>query len=197
MGFSTVKIVFGVSADQLRSQFERHQALYKSRSTGAKAFDVEIVEGQGCAAISSNSIHCPEMFLHPVGHQLSALWMDVRYQDGDAWDLSCYTAFQHELTHSVNPWPYHPEYIYDTKAIEHRINKLCRLLPTYADKLPAYMQLWRYPKNLKKPARLTDRAGKAHPSDRYEYGDAYQFYDFLGCFGIDLEQPTHTLAVSL
>lgn len=200
MGFSTVKIIFSVDAEQLRAQFERHAALYKPRIGGTRTFDVEVVPGQSCAAIWSNHRHCPDMYLHPIGHQLGELWMDVRYQDGDSWDLSCHTGFQHELTHRVNPWPYNPEFVYDSQAvrgIEHRIAKLCRLLPEYADTLPPYMQLWRYPVDPNKPKRLLDRVGKAQASDRYGYGDAYQFFDFLRCFGIDLDQPAHTIEVCL
>jgi hypothetical protein len=196
MGYATVKVVFDVSADELDAHVKRHAALYKPRPKGAEDFHVEITAGQHCSAVWSNDQACPDMFLFPIGHQLAALWMDVRYQDGDAWELSCYTAFRHELTHSVNPWPYDPDFTYDAraeKAISYRIDKLCNLLPQFADVVRPYMLLWRYPKDLKRSNELVDRKGKARDSDRSKYGDAYQYHDFLSCFGIDVERSSHKL----
>jgi hypothetical protein len=200
MGYATVKVIFDVSADDLHAHFERHAALYVPRSKDADDFHVEIIAGQHCSAIWSNDQACPDMFLYPIGHQLAALWMDVRYQDGDAWDLSCYSAFKNELNHSVNPWAYDPEFRYDTradKAIKYRIDKLCKLLPQFAAAIPPYMLLWRYPKDLTNPGKLVDRKGKARDNDRFEYGDAYQYHDFLSCFGINVDKPVHKIKVHI
>ncbi len=198
MAYSIVKVIFDITADELHTHVKRHLAQYMPRPDGAREFDVNITAGQHCSAVWSYHRDCPEMLLYPIGHQLGNLWMDVRYQDGDSWDLSCYTAFHHELTHSINPWPYDPDFIYDAraeKAISYRIDKLCKLLPQFADVIRPYLLLWRYPSDGTNPIHLVDRKGKARETDRFEYGDAYQYHDFLSCFGIDWEKPMHKTEV--
>lgn len=196
---SGIKVLFGVSPNELREHLQRHTALYKPRRK-PKDFIVDIFAGQHCSAIWSNTFDCPELFLMPIGHQLSVIWMDVRYVDGDSWEFSCYTDFTQELTHNVNPWVMRPEFRYDARAekgVQHRIKKICKLLPHFAEAIPPYMLLWRYPEDVSRPEKLIDRVGKARDSDEFEYGDAYQYCDFLNCFGIDLEEPLHQVKLHL
>ncbi len=200
MGYHTVKIVFGVPADDLHDHVRRHIALYRPRSANTAHFEISILSGVHCSAVWSGNANCPAELLDPIGHQLARLWMDVRYQDGDSWDLSCYTGFEHELTHTVNPWPYDSEFTYDAaaqRAIDFRTDKLCRLLPEFAETIRPYLLLWRYPKDLTNPKSLVDRKGKAQETDEFCYGDADQFYDFLRCFAIDTAAPMHEIDVCL
>ncbi len=154
--FLRVKICFDIAAEELRSHFKRHAALYSKRRRGADRFNVDIIGGQHCSAIwIPTSLH-PKMFLDPVGHQLASNWMVVRFQDKVSWDLSFYNSFDCNLTHSVDPWAWDPEFEYNVKTAKEankRIDKLCELLPQFADEMRPYLLLWRYAEDPSNPGR--------------------------------------------
>lgn len=195
MGYQTDYLVFDISAKDLKGQLERHAALYSKHPTLSEKFSVEIYDGQHCASMR-DSTFCPTGFLTPIGQQLASIWMEVRYQDGDTWDLTCYNGFEHELTHRVDPWVYDPEFRYNEKDIQRRIEKLCKLLPQFSDTIRPYLLLWEYP-DPNNPNQLIKRRGKARETDDFEYGDALQILDFLACFGIDAEKPLYEMEFNL
>ncbi len=193
----TTMVLFDCDANALEAHFRKHLALYRSRGDDAENFDVLICAGVHCAAIYSPHLACPEGFLRPMGPQLAGLWMDVDYQKGMTWQLSCYTGFLHELSHDVNPWSHDLEYVYHQKSIDYRINKLERLLPQFKDAMRPYLLLWREPSNPNAPEALVARTGKAREGDHSEYGNPLQYIDFLDVFGIQREKPVKSIKVRL
>lgn len=197
MGHAAVTVLVNVSAEHLHEQFTKHLSLYRPHPETARKFSVEILAGTHCSAIWCNQVRFPQELLRPLGPQFAAVWMECRYQDGDSWDLTCYTGFEQELFHSVNPWAYEPDAEYHAEGIKFRIDRLCKLMPQFADAIRPYLLLWRYPPDPSKPKNLVDRKGKARPTDNFEYGDADQWYDFLNCFGLDVGKPQRQVAIRI
>lgn len=189
--YRTVYVTFDVSADELHDQFLRHAALYRPRPEGAKEFEVLVLAGRHCSAVWSPGFGCPAAFLYPLGQQLGSHWMQASLIDSDTWTLSCFSGFKTELRHDVNPWAYDDSFVYDAREqlrIDARTRRLCELAPQFAEEIRPYLLLWSYPPDINRPDVLVEREGKARPTDRYEYGDGDQYYDFLSCFGFkDIE----------
>lgn len=187
MGTSfVVHVIMDVSADDLRAQYLRHAALYAPRPSGAVDVDVYILSGRHGSAIWSPTSRCPGMFLYPIGQQLAARWLDVRCVDSDTWTLNVHSGLEHICFHDVNPWAHDDAFVYDERthaATQRRIQRIGALMPQYAESMAPYLLLWRRPLDLARPRETVARTGKARESDRHEYGDGDQCYDFLSCYG--------------
>lgn len=121
----------------------------------------------------------------PVGYQFGGIWMDVRYQDGDWWDLTIFHGTEHKCSHNVNPWAGELRHRYNQDHIDYRIKRVLELWPQQARRIEHYLLPWRTPVTRSGKQRFVPRRGKAYETDEYEYGDAYQLHDFIRAFGID------------
>ena len=181
MGYFTYRIFRDLDAASLLGRVRKNLALYPHDGPAA-TISVDLVEGDGCAALLfSGSLE--EQLFRPIGYQTGGVWMDVRYQDGDSWDLSLLMGFEQLANHSVNPWAYDESPNYNQKGIDYRIEKICSSWPRQGQRLRPYLLPWKYPKKILGIEKLVDREGKAMPQDRFVYGDAHQIYDFLAHFG--------------
>lgn len=183
MGYFTYRIFKNVSLARLKRKVEANLALY-DRGTAGRRIALHLMQGRGCTAMVMDYLAGRPELLHTIGKQLGVVWMDVRYQDGDAWDLSIYDGDNHRCTHEVNPWAFEERYLYDQKLIDFRINRICECWPAKAARIRPYLLLWGKPVIRSGRRRIVRRKGKAHPEDRHEYGDADQIYDFVRCFGL-------------
>ena len=184
MGYFTDRIFQGVTADQLQRKVKANLALYEPGTVGREVA-VNLVHGHGCVALEMGYLNREEEVLRSVAYQLGGIWMDVRYQDGDCWDLSVYKGAEHMCSHSVNPWAHEVRFKYNQDHVDYRINKLCKLWPAQAERMRPYLLPWREPVRKLGLTRFVARKGKAYPTDEYTYGDADQIHDFLRVFGID------------
>ena len=183
MGYFTYRLFREVSLETLVKKVEANLALYEAGSVG-KRLQVTAFQGDGCSALLMGYLNQEESVLWPIGLQFGCIWMDVRYQDGDWWDLTAYEGPKHRVSHSVNPWANDPHVAYDQRRIDHRINRICELWPRQGDTLRPYLLPWRVPSRWLGRRRLVSRAGKAYETDKHGYGDADQINDFIGRFGI-------------
>jgi hypothetical protein len=143
------------------------------------------MEGNACSAILLGYLNSEESVLMPIGYQFGCIWMDVRYQDGDWWDLTVYKGSHHQCSHNVNPWAEDSRAEYNQEHIDHRIQRVCELWPKQAARIDRYLLPWRKPVRKLGRLRLVAREGKAYQTDQYRYGDADQIFDFVRAFGID------------
>ncbi len=134
-----------------------------------------------------------ESILLPIGGQLGCVWMDVRYQDGDSWDVSVYEGAEHHVSHIVNPWAHELRVKYSQKQVDARIDRICNLWPRQGEALRPYLLPWRMPVRRAGRTRFIPRQGQACETDRHNYGDADQIHDFIGRFGITSE--SHTIGI--
>lgn len=190
MGYFTYRICKSVPLTKLKEKVAANLALYEPGTLGSM-ITVTLFEGRGCSAILLGTRHREDWFLN-VGPQLGCVWMDVRYQDGDAWDLSLYEGAEHRCSHQVNPWAWDEEddVKYDQTQIDYRIKKVCEFWPDQADRIRRHLLPWREPKSVDGVIRFVERKGKANAADEHEFGDANQIYDFVRQFGITDDSPT-------
>ena len=193
MSYFTYRIFKSVSLEKLRAKVAANLALFEPGSSGHEMI-VHLFQGQECSAMLMGYLRRESWLLTPVGQQLGCVWMDVRYQDGDAWDLSAYEDAEHRVSHNVNPWAYDEEEFvnaqYDQKAVDFRINRVCELWPEQAPRIRRHLLPWREPIVREGVTNFVARTGKAYETDEHEYGDANQVLDFLKQFGIDETKPT-------
>lgn len=189
MGYFSYRVFKGVPVLQLREQVEANLRLFREGSVGS-GIRLQLIEGNGCAALLLENGRHVDQLLWPVGPQLCVVWMDVQYQDGDSWQVSLYDQDEQRCVHNLNPWAWDEHVNYDEKAIEFRIRRICEAWPEQADRIRPYLLLWFKPVGRLGQQRLTARAGKAHPDDRCGYGSADQIFDFLRCFGVGKESTT-------
>lgn len=192
MGYFTYRLFKDVSLNRLRRKVEGNLALYERGTVGRKSA-VHLVQGTGCSALWINYLTEQDIFLKPLGFQFGCVWMDVRFQDGDWWDLSLYEGVNRRCTHSVNPWAHEERFRYDQSKIDYRINRVCEFWPELAARLRPYLLPWRVPVRRLGRLRFVRRSGKARESDQHEYGDADQIYDFIRVFGIHDQSPGQTI----
>lgn len=183
MGYFTYRLFQSVSLPRLRSKVKANLALYERGTIGCQS-SVHLLQGNGCTALWMDNLTGQEQYLRPLGLQFGCVWMDVRYQDGDTWDLSLYEGPDHRCSHSVYPWAHEERYRPRPDHIAYRINRVCEYWPRVAARLQPYLLLWRMPIRRHGRVRWMPRPGKAHPDDRHPYGDAEQIYDVLRVFGI-------------
>lgn len=183
MGYFTYRVFKDVSIRCLRRKVEANLALYERGTVGRKS-SVQLLQGTGCSALWMDSLTQQEQFLRPLGFQFGCVWMDVRFQDGDWWDLSLYEGIEHRCSHSVNPWAHEERFRYDPSLIDFRISRICKFWPRFGDRMRPYLLPWRVPVSRLGRLRFVPRTGKAHEADRHAYGDAHQIFDFMRVFGI-------------
>jgi hypothetical protein len=188
MGYYTYRIFKGVPLNRLRQKVEANLALYEPDTVGPQ-FRTTLFEGWGCSAMLLGHLHEQAMF-ESLGYQFGCVWMDVRYQDGDAWDLSIYEGAEHQVSHDINPWVHEQRVNYNQEHIDFRIRRVCELWPDQAAKIKPYLLPWRVPVSKLGRTRFVPRKGKAHEDDQYEYGDAMQIHDFVCAFGIGSSSPS-------
>jgi len=186
MSYFTYRLFRDITLDQLKAKTEANLALYEPESNGAK-IRVTGFQGDGCSALRMGFRLHEEEILRPIGFQFGGIWMDVRYQDGDSWDLSLLEGAEQRTNHSVNPWAFDSDVEYSQRHVDHRINRVCTLWPHQGESLRPYLLPWRMPITEFGRTRFIPRKGKAYDADQYEYGDAYQIYDFVRRFGIQEE----------
>ena len=184
MGYFTYRLFRGVSLNQLKLKMEANLALYKANTDGAKV-EVTGIQGDGCSALLMGYRFHVEQVLMPIGYQLGCVWMDVRYQDGDAWDLSLMEGAEHRVNHSVNPWAYETRVDYNQGRVDYRISRVCEFWPRQGEVLRPYLLSWRVPVTKDGRTRFVPRKGKAYDTDQYGYGCSYQIEDFIRRFGIN------------
>lgn len=193
MGYFTYRIFKDVALEKLRAKVAANLALFEPGSSGSE-ITIALFQGQGCSAMMMGYQKREEWLLSPVGQQVGCLWMDVRYQDGDAWDLTIYKDAEHQVSHHVNPWAWDEEEKvnkqYEQKHIDYRINRVCELWPDQAPRIRRHLLPWREPVVQGGRTKFVERTGKAYETDEHEFGDAYQVLDFLKQFGIDETKPT-------
>ncbi len=192
MGYFTYRVFKDVSVKRLRSKVEANLALYE-RGTVGRESAVHLLQGTGCSALCMDYLTEQEQFLRPLGYQFGCVWMDVRFQDGDWWDVSLYEGTEHRCSHSVNPWAHEERYRYDQSQIDFRIGRICEFWPRFGDRLRPYLLPWRIPVRRLGRIRYVPRTGKAHAADKHAYGDADQIYDFMRVFGIHEDSPKETI----
>lgn len=194
MGHITFRVFRDVEADRLATKVRDNLALWEAGML-ADGFRVFVFAGAGCSALRL-SIPAEEALFFPIGAQLGAVWMDVRYQDGDSWDVSVYEGAQHLVSHSVNPWAHVecPRLRHD--HVGARIERICQLWPRYGASLEPYLQLWYYFEETQGGSRIVEpRRGKAYATDRAGYGDADQYWDFLSTLGLRIDRSEGDLTV--
>lgn len=103
MGYLTYRIFRGVSLDRLAEQVRATLNLYEPDTEGRKVI-VTAMDGTGCTALQMGYMRREESHLMGIGYQLGCIWMDVRYCDGDWWELSAYQGAEHRVSHNPNPW---------------------------------------------------------------------------------------------
>jgi hypothetical protein len=184
VGYFTYRLFRDISLEQLKEKTEANLALYEPNSKGAHV-TVTGIQGDGCSALLMGYLAHEEQILQPVGFQLGCIWMDVRYVDGDSWELSLMEGTKQLANHSVNPWAYETKVKYDERHIEFRIGRVCEYWPRQGETLRPYLLPWRVPITKLGRTRYVPRKGKANDTDEYCYGDANQIHDFLARFGID------------
>lgn len=189
MGYFTYRLFRDVTLEELKAKIEANLALYSPDSKGAQV-RVTGIQGDSCSALLMGFMLHEEAILRPIGFQFGGIWMDVRYQDGDAWDLSLMEGTEQRANHSVNPWAYETRVQYDQKGFDYRINRVCELWPRQGEVLRPYLLSWRVPTKSLGRTRFIPRKGKAYETDKYGYGDANQIHDFIRCFGINEQSPT-------
>ena len=181
MGYFTYRIFKDVAMPRLIQQVKANLNLYEPGTVG-REIEVTALKGDGCSAILMGYLKREAEVLMSVGYQLGGIWMDVRYQDDDWWDLTIYKGVEHQVSHSVNPWAHDEEY--DQKHVDYRIAKVCELWPDKADRIKSYLLPWREPLMKLGKTEFVPRKGKAYPMDQHDYGDAGQIHDFVAAFGI-------------
>src|SRR5688572_7848443 len=142
MGHFTYRIFHDVTIPPLARQLTANLNLYEPGTVG-RAIEVTPLVGEGCSALLMGYLRRDDAVLIPVGYQLGGIWMDVRYQDGDWWDLTIYKGVEHQVSHSVNPWAHDEEY--NQKHVDFRLAKVCELWPDKADRIKHYLLPWREP----------------------------------------------------
>lgn len=183
MGYFTYRLFRDVTLEQLKNKTEANLALYEPQSKAAQ-IKVTGFQGDGCSALLMGYLLDEEQILRPVGFQFGCIWMDVRYQDGDSWDLSLMEGAEQRTNHSVNPWAFETRVEYNQEHIDFRINKVCELWPREGEILRPYLLPWRVPTTRFGRTHFNPREGKAYDTDEYGYGDANQIYDFIRRFGV-------------
>jgi hypothetical protein len=189
MGYFTYRLFRDITLEQLKAKTEANLALYEPDSKGAQV-RVTGIQGDGCSALLMGFMLHEEQILRPIGFQFGGIWMDVRYQDGDTWDLSLMEGTEQRTNHSVNPWAYETHVEYNQEHIDYRINRVCEFWPLQGEVLRPYLLPWRVPTKSLARTRFTPRKGKAYETDKYGYGSADQIHDFIRRFGINEQSPT-------
>jgi hypothetical protein len=183
MGYYTYRIFKGVSLDRLRQKVEANLALYEPGTVGPQ-IRAGLYEGDGCSAMLLGCLKHEEAVFMPLGYQFGCIWMDVRYQDGDWWELSIYEGTEHRVSHDVNPWAHEDRHEYNQEHIDFRIRRVCELWPEHTARIERYLLPWRVPSSKLGRTRFVHREGKAYAADECGYGDAGQVNDFVRAFGI-------------
>jgi hypothetical protein len=181
MGYFTYRILRDVTGDRLAEKLKAHLNLFEPGTAG-RQLKVTFWDGDGCSGFLLDPLWHTDMLLMTIPYQFGGVWMDVRWQDGDWWDLTVYDGANHLVGHSVNPWA-HDDPV-DLTHNEFRINRVCELWPRQSERIRPYLLPWREPQRRGKKTEWVPRTGKAYPSDEYEYGDADQIHDFAAAFGI-------------
>ena len=183
MGYYTYRIFKDISLDRLRQKIEANLALYEPGTVGPQ-ISAKLYEGHGCSAMLLGYLLHEEAVFMPIGYQFGCIWMDVRYQDGDWWDLTIYEGTEHRVSHDVNPWAHEDRYEYNQRQIDFRIRRVCEIWPGHAAKIERYLVPWRVPSSKLGRTRFVRREGKAYDADECGYGNAGQINDFVQAFGI-------------
>ena len=197
MGYFTYRIFRDVSLVRLVDKIEANLRLYEPDSDGRK-IRVSATDGHGCSGIVVTPHHHAEDILRPIAYQFGGIWMDVRYQDGDWWDLSIYRGAEYqEVNYSINPWAHESgdALANDLEHTDWRIQKICSLWPEQAEKISRYLLLWRTGSLHENPSLWVPRKGKAYETDEYEYGNAKQIHDFVRAFGIGVSDNSVEISV--
>jgi hypothetical protein len=181
MGYFTYRILRDVSGDRLAEKVAAHLRLFEPATAG-RQLKVTYWHGDGCSGLLLDPLRHTDFLLATVPYQFGCVWMDVRWQDGDWWDLSVYEGTEHLVSHSVNPWA-HDKPV-DLTHNEYRINRVCELWPRQSDRIRRYLLPWREQSGRRGKGKWVPRPGKAYPSDEHAYGDADQIHDFAAAFGI-------------
>ena len=187
MAYFTYRIFRDIALDELKSKTESNLALYSNRSDISRS-GISGFSGNGCSALLMGPL--TERALSVLGYQFHCVWMDVRFQDNDAWDLTIYEGTTHKVSHHVDPWLFNENYKYDQKIIDYRVNLVCEHWPLQGDLLRPYLLTWLYPTIFLGFRRFKPRKGKANITDSYNYGDANQIHDFVDQFGINTKKST-------
>ncbi|MFO0808866.1 MAG: hypothetical protein U0746_09605 [Gemmataceae bacterium] len=183
MAYYTYRLFRGISLARLRAKAEANLALYEPGAAGRQV-GARLYEGRGCSAMLLGTLNREDEVFVPVGHQFGCVWMDVRYQDGDWWDLTVYEGLEHRVSHDVNPWAHEDRVEYNQDHIDFRIRRVCELWPEQSGGIERYLLLWRVPATKLGRTRYVRREGKAYEADECGYGDASQINDFVRAFGI-------------
>lgn len=188
MGSFTYRLFQDVTLEELKAKTEANLALYEPSS---KCVQVKVTgfQGDGCSAILMGFMLHEDEILRPVAFQFGGIWMDVRYQDGDAWVLSLMEGTEQHTNHSVNPRAYETRVQYNQEHIDYRINRVCELWPRQGEILRPYLLPWRVPTKKLGRTCFIPRKGKAYDTDKHGYGDANQIHDFIRHFGIHEQSP--------
>jgi len=183
MGYFTYRLFRDVALERLVQKVEANLALYEPATIGTR-IRVTATQGDDCSVLLMGYLNREESTLQPIGGQLGCVWMDVRYQDGDSWDVSVYEGAEHRVSHSVNPWVHESRVKYSQKQIDSRIDRICALWPRQGEALRPYLLPWRVSVRRSGRKRFIPRKGKACETDSHNYGDADQIHDFISRFGI-------------
>jgi hypothetical protein len=184
MGYFTYRIFKDIPLEHLQQKAEANLGLYEQGTLDPR-IAATLFEGHGCSAMLFGYLQRePEVFM-PIGYQLGSIWMDVRYQDGDWWDLTIYQGTEHQVSHDVNPWAHERRVEYNQEQIDFRIRRVCELWSQHASGIERYLLPWRMPVTKLGIRRFVHRKGKARETDQCNYGDADQINDFVRAFGID------------
>ena len=180
MGYSTYRIFRGISLDCLAEKVRANLNLYEPGTAG-RELAVTAIEGTGCSALHFG--HGADLLV-TVGYQLGCIWMDANENDGDWWDLRIYEGAEHRVGHNPDPWASSQRVKWEEQHFDYRIKRVCELWPDHAERIRPYLLPARRRVTTLGRTRFVPRTGKAYETDQYEYGDAYQVFDFVAAFGI-------------
>lgn len=121
------------------------------------------------------------MLCHLVGAALYAPWIEARIQEGTLWDYSLFNGAKHVDQFSTLPEYWGDE---DMNLDEYRGNAtlLAELWSVPLERVDRYLRNWGM-QPLEEGIFDTVLKGKAYDSDRSEYGEIHQMFDFLAALG--------------
>lgn len=195
MGYLTYRIFRDVPLERLTQKVRANLDLYGPGTEGREV-EVTAIEGAKCSALQMGCLKREEALLMPIGYQLGCVWMDVSYNDGDWWELRIWQGSEQVVGHNPNPWIHGERVKWEEQHFEYRINRVCEDWPDHADRIHNYLLPARRRVIKLGRTRFVPRTGKAYETDRFEYGDADQIYDFVAAFGISEQARSAVVKVT-
>lgn len=124
------------------------------------------------------------IYCHEIGGRLKLPWIELRIQDGAIWDYSLYKGDQNLDNFSV--CPQYCDLGVDAQSLEAQRGNPQVLAEAWSipvARIEKYMVNWGIKVDEDEGICDFQRTGKAYPTDKNEYGDEFQMFDFLEALG--------------